>query len=494
MKYLDKNTSMYFHVPEIVLMEQAANAFVDAVMDVCQQTKEVIVICGTGNNGADGIAIARLLNQKGCHASIYIPFFEQSTTTESFQVQYDIYKSYRYPMQHKVDWTDEEAVLIDAVFGIGLSRDIVGDMAQLIHHMDQKAGYKIAVDIPSGISSDNGAVLGTAVHVNRTITFSFGKAGQFLWPGADYCGTVKAVPIGITMDSWRDQKPSLAICEWDDIWGLYPRTARSNKGTYGKLLIIAGTVNMAGAAYLCAKSAYRMGCGLVKIVTSEENRNALQTLIPEAILDTYGDSFEEAHLEECINWSDGILIGPGIGCSDLAQKMTEKVLSCSTKPIVMDADALNIVSMNQSILNDRKAEVIVTPHLGEMSRLTMRSITDIQNHMVDTAREFARDYHVTCVLKDAHTVIAVPDGMSYLNLTGNNGMATAGSGDVLAGMVAGLLVQHNSAAQSAVLGVYLHGLAGEEASALSGTHGMIADDLIDGLKSIWKRVNEYEQK
>lgn len=494
MKCLDRNTSMHFHVPEILLMEQAAVAFVDAVMDVCHKMKPIIVICGTGNNGADGIAIARLLNQKGYPASIYIPFPDSSKTTEAFQVQYDIYTSYQYPISNSIDWDKDTSVMIDAVFGIGLSREITHKMAILIGHMEQKPGYKIAVDMPSGISADNGAVLGTAVHVNRTVTFSFGKIGQFLWPGTAYCGDVKVVPIGITMDSWLEQKPSVAVCEWKDVLMLHPRDIRSNKGTFGKLLVIAGSINMAGAAYLCAKAAYRTGCGLVKIITNESNRAAIFTLLPEAILDTYGDTFDEVHLEECMDWADGIVIGPGIGCGETAQKMTQKVLSYSTKPIVMDADALNIMSQKPSLWKNRKAEIIITPHLGEMSRLSSKSIADIQNHMIEASQEFAEAYQVTCVLKDAHTVTSTPDGTSYLNLSGNNGMATAGSGDVLSGIIGSLIVQHNSISKAASLGVFLHGLSGDEALLSNGTHGIIADDIIDGLKSIWKRVNEDEQK
>lgn len=494
MKSLDENTSQYFHVPEIVLMEQAATAFVNSIMDVCKDRKEFIVVCGNGNNGADGIAIARLLNQKGYATSIYLPFMDKGKTTEAFQTQYKIYTSYQYPVVKAMDWNNEDTVLIDAVLGIGLSRDIVGEMSELITCMDQKPGFKIAVDIPSGISADSGAVLGIAVHVDRTITFSFEKLGQFLWPGVAYCGKVEVVPMGITKDSWMNNQPTFATCEWEDVLKLHPRTSRSNKGTYGKLLIIAGSINMAGAAYLCAKSAYRTGCGLVKIVTRDENRNALQTLLPEAILDTYGDDFDEKHLEKCIDWADGIVIGPGIGCNNISFQITDKVIRYSTKPIVMDADALNIVSQDKSLLSNKKAEMIVTPHLGEMARLSMRTIEDIQNHLTEVAREFAQTYRVTCVMKDAHTVISTPNEMTYLNLSGNDGMATAGSGDVLAGIIGSLFVQHNSMIQSAVLGVYIHGLAGDAALLSNGKSGIIADDIIDGLKSIWKRVNENEQK
>lgn len=486
MRTLDRNTSGHFHVPEIVLMEQAANAFVKEFLKIRNPKDHILIVCGTGNNGADGIAVARLLRQQNISADICIPFIEKKQT-DSFRLQYQIYTEYGYPViPYDHSW-DSYTVLIDAVFGIGLSREIEGTMAECIRRMDCFPGTVFAVDMPSGISAQNGHILGAGVHADYTITFSFGKIGQFLWPGTDYCGQVLITPIGITKESWLEEKPKLAALEPEDLALLPKRTAHSNKGTYGKVLVIAGSCNMSGAAYLCAKAAYRTGSGLVRIFTDDTNRIPLQSLLPEAVLSTYGKAFDSKMLIRELDWADAVIVGPGIGTSPIAHQIVETVLQKVEIPCVLDADALNIIASEPELFSRLNEKMIITPHLGEMSRLCQCDITAIQSNLITTAETFSETYHVTCVLKDFRSVISTPHGMTYLNLSGNHGMATAGSGDALSGMIGSLLGQGCSTENAAALGAYIHGLAGNQALQETGFRGMIAEDIINGLNSLWKR-------
>lgn len=502
MKLLDQNTSDYFQVPELVLMEQAAMHFVWRLCDILGKTTEKnnlrgIVFSGLGNNGADGIAIARLLNERGIYTElckINDLLTEKGITSASYQVQEQIYQAYNYPITSEVKtfFDSEYDFVVDAVFGIGLSRNLNEEYAHIIETINQIKAVIVAVDMPSGINSDNGQVMGTAVKCDYTITFSFGKLGQYLWPGCEYSGKTYVEDMGITEASWLDKKPMMARLEKEDLTLLPKRSAHSNKGTFGKLLVIAGSTNMAGAAIMAANAAYRCGTGLVKVYTQECNRVIIQETLPEVLLSTYGTELDKERLISDIQWADAIVIGPGLGQSKQAQEMVEIVRTTASIPVVWDADGLNILAKSTQDLLLPHTEYVMTPHLGEFSRLTNNSVEWIQNSLVDYAIDFARTYDVICVLKDFRTVTANPYGLSYLNLTGNNGMATGGSGDVLAGMIGAFLAQGQKGMDAAAYGVYLHGMAGDLAREKMGTHSIMASDIIEALKDIWKGIDYAE--
>lgn len=526
MKLLDQNTSGHFQVPELVLMEQAAMHFVWKLCDVMsagepgkakpslgrqrnaitssacgclneKNWKKGIVFCGMGNNGADGIAIARLLNERGIFTEvcrIKDILHLKGETTQSFRVQESIYAAYNYPVCTSLlePSGQEYDFVIDAVFGIGLSRDLSDEYIGIVEKINQIPGVKIAVDMPSGVNSDNGQIMGAAVKCDHTITFSFGKVGQLLWPGCEYAGKTHVVDMGITRRSWLDGKPTLACLEKSDLQKLPKRPAHSNKGTFGKLLVIAGSTNMAGAACFAAKAACRSGVGLVKVFTAEENRTIIQTVVPEALLSTYGSQLNEEQFIRDMKWADAIVAGPGLGRSSTAARMVDVILKNADVPVVWDADALNILSEHTDALLLPHTEYIMTPHLGEFSRLTGNEIPWIQSHFLETAVDFARTYHVICVLKDFRTVTANPVGLSYLNLSGNNGMASGGSGDVLSGIIGAFLAQGMKGVDAAAYGVFIHGLAGDTARNIMGTHAMTASDLIESLKEVWKGIDDAE--
>lgn len=480
MKICDTNTIEYFGIPSLVLMERAALKTVEFLETHHCNLGKVLAVCGTGNNGGDGLAAARLLYLKG-HSVEVLVMGDKKKFTKETRSQYDTCLQYHVPMIEHLEAADYTLVL-DALFGIGLTRNLEGEYAKLIGKLNELNGEKVAIDIPSGISADNGSVMGAAFRADATVTFAYRKLGHIFYPGNAYTGELIAADIGIEKHSWLDKKPGVCALEKTDLKRLLVRKPEGNKGTFGKALIVAGSAGMAGAAYFSAKAAYTSGCGLVRIYTAEENRVILQTKLPEAILTTYSKRPEHAQLIEALAWADVIVAGPGLGFDENAEAILKNVLKNAAVPVVLDADALNLIAKDTTILLKPHTDMVVTPHLGEMSRLNGVSVSYLKENMITAAEEFAREYNVICVLKDAKTVTAVPYGRTYLNLSGNDGMATGGSGDVLSGVIGGLIAQGVRAEEAAPAGVYWHGLAGETASERCGHHGVLASDIIEGLR------------
>lgn len=287
---------------------------------------------------------------------------------------------------------------------------------------------------------------------------------------------------------------NVAYLEECDLSHLPQREDNANKGTFGKLLVIAGSKNMAGAAIFSAKAAFRSGVGLVKVFTPEENRIIIQSTVPEAILSTYDNDLEEDAVIKELDWADAIVIGPGLGRSESAKALVSFVKKFAKVPVVWDADALNILSENPCDFETFEGVHIVTPHPGEFSRLTGISVSQVKDNIQMNAYHFAKTHNVICVLKDHHTVITKNGEDIFVNMSGNHGMATAGSGDVLTGIIGALLAQGMVAFKASSFGVYLHGLAGDYARKKMGAHAMMASDLIDELKSVWKKVEEYAEQ
>lgn len=487
MKEFDKNTIEYFGVPSMVLMERAALSVFEQISRRFSQKDSILVICGAGNNGGDGFALARLLFLAGYPVNLYLPM-KMDKMTEETRCQYNSAKRYEIPITETLGKYD---IIVDALFGIGLSRPLEGRLKELIGWCNSQEAVRLAVDIPSGISADTGAVLGEAFLADITVTFGFAKIGQALYPGARYCGELFTADIGIDEKSMLKKTPGMSYMEDEDIRKYFPRRKKdSNKGTYGKVLVIAGSDQMAGAAYFSAKAAYLAGCGLVQIFTPKANRDVLLTMLPEAIVTVYDSNEPDIKLlREKTEWADVVLIGPGIGTGDSAVCLLKEVLSRKGKQVVMDADALNILAKDMDLLRESENSVIVTPHLGEMSRLTGETIPDIKESLPAHAKDFVKQYGVVCVLKDARTVIGTAEGL-YVNLSGCDGMASGGSGDVLAGLITGLLAQHISPETAAVLGTFLQGRAGEEAATEKGNASMLAGDMLEKLPCVIKRYLE----
>ncbi len=486
MKAWDKNTIEQFGMPSMTLMERAALKVVETIEEHKFDMRRTLVLCGSGNNGGDGLAIARLLFLQGRQVDIFFPGSREKATEETRR-QMEVAE--RYGLEIGTTLRSETyTVVVDALFGIGLSRKVegrYGDILDKMNHLRQKGAKVVAVDMPSGIHSDTGEVMGAALQADLTVTFASPKLGQIFYPGCQYCGKLVTAEIGITKESLKE-KPFGFTYEIEDLKKLSVRLPYGNKGTFGKVLVIAGSRDISGAAYLCACAALRSGAGMVRIYTREENRAALAGLLPEALITTYGEEEDFGNLAECLSWADVVAAGPGMGQSEQARTLLLKLFSENAaggknkKPCVLDADALNLLAKLPDEL-PLSFPAVFTPHLGEMARLTGKSISEIQKSPVETAREYAKEKKLVCVMKDARTIVTWGTNEFYVNISGNSGMATAGSGDVLTGTIAALIGQGMTTQEAAVMGVYLHGLGGDQAAEKQGEASMTARDIIDGI-------------
>ncbi len=505
MREADRRTSTELHVPSAVLMERAAILTAGRVlkrMDSLGKGRrdKVLIVCGPGNNGGDGFACARILMEQGVNVSVLFPGDIEKLSGLPLEQYLSVVSLDEDVMADEGSLDEPWDVIVDAMFGISLSRPLSGrfqEAAEKINNARLNGAFIISIDIPSGVSADNGEILGTAVCADETLVCGFLKAGNVLYPGAGFNGELVIGNIGITEKSLAG-RPALSCLEDRDI-RLPDRRDYSNKGTYGKITVFAGNENIAGAAVLTTLSALRSGCGMVRTFTHENNRTVLQTAVPEALVSCYGKedveavisgdlplSEKEKRIEEltekvrkAIEWSDVIVAGPGLGTDPFDVFLLKTILqNAGGRSLVLDADALNIIALNNELLSECSSEIIITPHLMEMSRLSGIPVNDIRKDLINTARDYASSYHVTVVLKDARTVIAGKDGNTVINLKGNNGMATAGSGDVLTGIIAALLSQGVKVEEAAALGTALHSRAGDRAAEKKGRHALIAGDII----------------
>lgn len=486
----DSHTIDHIGIPALVLMERAALAVVERLLACQFNLTNVAIVCGYGNNGGDGIAIARLLKLKRIDVTVFLVGNSAHCSVET-QQQLNIAHHYHVNITTALptDNFNTYSTIIDAIFGIGLTRDVTGDFAYIISRINQSQADVMAVDVPSGISADTGKILGTAVKAKQTVTFAYQKLGLTFYPGAEFAGDIFVADIGIYADESNLLSCALSL-QSADLLNLLPiRSAYSNKGSFGRVLVIAGSENMSGAAYLSAKSAYRTGAGLVKIYTPNCNRDILLGQLPEALLTPYHpERLDMDQLKTAIDWASVIVIGPGMGMSESTGNILSTVLATANKPIVIDADGLNVLAQHLVLLapTNRLSEqhIIVTPHLREMARLTSLSLTHIADNLLATAKQFAKQYQVICILKDSRTVTALPCGLCYVNQSGNSGMATGGSGDVLTGIVAGLIAQHLSIETAAPVSAYLHGLAGDFAADEKSEFSLIAEDIINNIGKV----------
>lgn len=491
MQKADAYTIEKIGIPSIVLMEHAACKTIEVLESEQVDSSSVLIVCGSGNNGGDGFAIARLLRKKGSKVTVFFAG-NANSMSEECRIQAKIVKNMEIPIVTEMP-EEEYTVVLDAIFGVGLNREVVGRYRKILEQLNKKKGKKIAVDIPSGIHAEDGKVLGKAFRADLTVSFQCEKLGTVLFPGKEYAGKVIPVDIGIDCSFMKEQREICYTWEREDIPRLLPeRKANSHKGTYGKVLMLTGSEGMAGAAFLSAKAAYRSGAGLVRIYTPESNREILQQLLPEAIISTYTD-YEENELESLLNWADVVCIGCGLGQSDCSRAILKATMQFCRVPCVIDADGINLLSECCEMLGKASMPVVLTPHMKEMAGLIKCTIPELQEQRLDKLRDFTEQYPVVCALKDSRTIVAERERSFYVNTAGNQGMAKAGSGDVLAGVITGLLAGHLDSYEAAVLGVYLHACGGDLAKEQLGSYSILAEDLIDGLALCLKEAEEkYE--
>lgn len=527
MKNVDSYSINTLGIPSVVLMERAALSVTEAIESKVKGNihTDIICVCGRGNNGADGLAVARQLYLKGYNVDVYI--INSHASTKEFDIQLNIIKNLGIECINSPDFS-KYGVIVDALFGNGLSRELAGEARIVVDTINKcstsvRSQYTqnsdnngnrlvVAVDIPSGISASTGVVMGSAVNADITVTFGFEKIGHILYPAASYCGKIIRKDIGFAQ--YPDMTRDIFTYDYSDISDMLPlRKPDGNKGTFGKALVIAGSRLYGGAAVLSSRAAARIGAGLVRTLTHISNRTAVITGNMECIVDTYDTDEEcgdfvkntETLVDKCICWADVVCIGPGLSMEESAVKLVRSVSAKKNIKKLYDADALNIIAQykieldgsnddvdyeaggnsgNASYKDDMSDKnVVVTPHIGEMSRLTGLDIAVIKNNPIDTARTYSREHNCVCVLKDARTIVSDGERV-YINMSGNDGMATGGSGDVLLGIITGLMAQGLTTFEASALGVYIHGCAGDEAALSNGKYSMVAGDIIDNIKNV----------
>lgn len=485
----------------IVLMERAALKTAEIIEEIINKKgleKKVISVCGTGNNGGDGAACARILFEKGYKAEIIIAG-DRNRLSEQMTAQLEIaensglrvcFASIEEVESGLKDF--ENGVIVDAIFGVGLSKEITGKYKEVIEIINSCASYKVAVDLPSGVDGDNGKILGTAVRADVTVTFGVSKIGLSIYPGKEYAGEVYIEDIGFPKKVFKEMKFPAFTYDLEEFVKLLPeRKEYSNKGDYGKVLIIAGSEGMSGAAYLSALAAYKSGAGLVKIITVSENSVPLQTLLPEAIMFTYSDKPEdeisiktEDELKKNItSWGDVIVAGPGIGKSKRSLSIMKLILKESGVPVIIDADGIALfrecmeIKENEKdrLINALNKNIILTPHVKELANLLGRKISEVKSDIMEIAEEF-KEIKGVLVIKEAKTVVTGA-GKCYINSTGNSAMAKGGSGDALTGMIAAFSACGKDLFDAATLGVFAHGLSGDRAKEEFGGYSVLARDI-----------------
>ncbi|MFZ2905202.1 MAG: NAD(P)H-hydrate dehydratase [Cyclobacteriaceae bacterium] len=480
-KALDEHTITHEPVASIDLMERACHAFVSWFTLHVDAAKWVGVVCGTGNNGGDGLGIARLLKEWGYSVKVWIV---RGSTPESPDFKINLQKLsgkvevVEINQEAHQDLFKECDVLIDAIFGSGFSRPAEGIYAHTIACMNQSGAMRIAVDVPSGLMADKISE-GEIVKAHYTITFQLPKLSFLLPASGTYAGQWHVVNIGLNQKFIEQSESAFFLLETSDIKSILRERSKFNhKGNFGHALLIAGSYGKMGAAVLGARAALRSGVGLLTAHVPSCGYAIMQTAVPEAMVNVDSSDILFSQHPGLDGYSS-IGIGPGIGQDQKTIKALNALLEACDKPIVLDADAINIVGANRELIHLLPKGSILTPHPKELERLVGRWTTDFDR--LHKQMEFSQKTGTVLLVKGAHTAIAVPEGKLYFNNTGNPGMATGGSGDVLTGLITGLLAQGYRSVESAILGAWIHGLAGDCAATGLGEEALIASDVVESI-------------
>lgn len=476
-KFAEKSAVEHGLFSYAVLMKNAGEAvFEEIIKRYAVVGKKVLIIAGCGNNGGDGAVIADRLNGAGAFVTMCYPMGRPDTETARRYAE----AIENLPVCRAV--TDNYDIYIDALFGTGFNKPLTQETAYLIDSVNAKPGIKIAVDLPSGLFCDGGMAQ-TAFRADLTVTFIGYKLCQLLPPTSSFCGEVCFCSLDVpTEDDYAYNiilPPKVRICD-----------KNSHKGTFGTALLLCGSYGMCGAQILSAKAAVTCGAGIVKAIVCDKNYAAFTSSVPEAVtvpVETAASGAPVVYdktMLSALSGANSLLVGCGIGRSDEAKTAVKKALLYTNVPTVIDADGINAVAGDISILKNVNSEVILTPHPGEMARLLNTTVEEVEANRVVAAKRFACDNGCIVVLKGANTIVAAPNGEVYFNVTGNYGMAKGGSGDVLSGIIAALLANGYDALTAVLTAVYVHGKAGDAAAERYTKRTMTPCDIIGELKFI----------
>ena len=514
MRQIDQDTIEGIGIPGIVLMETAGSAIVRAIEQHYPTCQRIGIIAGKGNNGGDGIVIARQLAHTERDVYLFLASPPDSFTGEA-QTNLQIAKNLGLRIEeiltaealesHTSRDTNTSSnhiksceLLVDAIFGTGLRGAVRDPIAILINAINRLPTPILSVDLPSGLDADTGHPLGTCVQADRTVTIGLPKRGLLMHPGAELAGKLEVVDIGFpeqvvgTQDIKVNWTTATQAVQW-----MPQRPPSSHKGSYGRVLVVAGSTGMTGAAALASEAALRAGAGLVTLAIPKHLNPILEGLLPEVMTlpvpETDAGSLAVSATPTILEFAEKtrsiLAIGPGLSQHPETVSLVHQLIHENRQQgldlrIVIDADGLNALSQDRKTLSLLNNETVLTPHPGEMARLTSTSVPTLEKDRISTAQQFASEHGVTLVFKGAPTVTSDPNGNLWINSTGNPGMATGGMGDVLTGVIAGLMAQDIPSKSAAVLGVYLHGLAGDIAAERAGMHGLIASDVLKAVPQV----------
>lgn len=490
MREIDRKAQEEYGLSGDLLMERAALAALQAIEAGLGSllAKKIRVFCGKGNNGGDGLALARLLAERQAEVSVVLAFEPEHYSGLAAQ---NLLRTQKFGVP-VVQWekgfpaqTEPADLLVDALLGTGSKGVPRGTLVEIIQMVNDCGAPVYALDLPSGIDADTGRVPGIAVRAAKTITFGLPQPGLLVYPGAEYTGELLVAAIGFPQALLQTERLKTNYLTADEVRQWMPqRPPTAHKGSSGHILVAGGSPGMTGAVALTVLGALRAGCGLVT-----------------AGLRDLGDWPEKPMEAMAVSWSEAILrladyrcvvIGPGMTTAGDGEQLLLQLLQDSSRPLVIDADGLNILAQNREWIKQLSPMAVLTPHPGEMARLTGLSTGEVQADRLGVARRYAREWNAIVVLKGARTVIALPDKTCYINLTGNAAMATAGMGDVLAGVIGSLIGQGSAPSDAAVLGVYMHGRAGDLAALAHGPAGVLAGDVVACLPNVWREMKRVE--
>lgn len=479
-KALDVQAQNDYAMPGILLMDNAAQAVAEAVHEALTALdgERVVIFCGGGNNGGDGLGAARWLQSYGVSVRAFVVGAALDAVQGDAALELAMFTKAGGRVEAlgtEDDWVLAELaaskadVLVDALLGTGFHGELEGDVLRACELLNKSEKYILAVDIPTGVNADNGAVCEQAVRADHTVTMALVKTGLLLYPGREYCGDIELADISMPVKLVEDYKSDKYRLTDEIVRELLPlRKANAHKGDAGRVVICAGSPGYAGAAALASDAAVKAGAGLVSLYTPLSSRDVLAIKLTEVMVHGLlermpgilggGAASDVASNAEA---ADVLAIGPGLGTSESTQEAVRTILQKITTPVVIDADALTALAGHTEILAAMQAQKVLTPHPGEMARLTGLEIAEIEADRINVAKKYAEQWQAIVVLKGAPTVIGCPNGTVYVNSTGNSSLATGGSGDVLTGIIAGLAAQEISLQEAAICGVYLHGLAAE---------------------------------
>lgn len=503
---LDREAMDRFAIPGLILMENAGLQVVRYIESLRSGPRRgrVIICCGRGNNGGDGFVIARHLARLGYHPAV-LAMGPLCAYRGDAAVNYEILLKQGYPVypvtesnhQAMLKELGEEDIIVDALLGTGLKNDVSGLFAGLIGAINESRAPVIAVDIPSGVCADSGKIMGTAVKAQHTVTFALPKRGLLLYPGAACAGRVVAADIGIPAQLSADPAIRENLITGSYVQARLPlRPPQSHKGTYGRLLLLAGALGMSGAAVLAAEAALRGGAGLVYLGAAPELRAVLEAKVKEVIVrelpgDGKGnlDAGAFPRIREEARFCQAMAAGPGMDPGLAAVALLQQILEELNLPLVIDAGGLTALARKPSLLSGKKPPLVLTPHPGEMSQLLGMAVGEVQGSRWELAARQAQQWGCVIVLKGAHTAVGLPTGELYVNPTGNAALATAGSGDLLTGLITALLAQGLPAEDAAIAGVYLHGLAADLLAAERGPRGNTAGDILSFFPGAFRQLD-----